>query len=58
MENLAEKKPKIYIISTILLILISFGSLAKTFENLYVAEVLVPNESGGELLVGSGNLAL
>ena len=53
MENLAEKKPKIYIISTILLILISFGSLAKTFENLYVAEVLVPNESGGELLVGS-----
>ena len=53
MGNLAEMKAKIYIISTILLILISFGSLAKTFENLYVAEVLVPNESSSELLVGS-----
>ena len=53
MGNLAETKAKIHLISTIILILISFGSLAKTFENLYVAEVLVPNESSRELLVGS-----
>ena len=53
MANLAEKKAKIHLISIILLILFSFGSRAKTFENLYVAEVLVPNESSSELLVGS-----
>ena len=53
MANLAEKKVKIHLISIILLILFSFESRAKTFENLYVAEVLVPNESSSELLVGS-----
>ena len=53
MENVTEIKTKIYLIFTLLLILFPFGSLAKTFEDLYVAEVLVPNETSRELLAGS-----
>ena len=53
MENVTEIKTKIYLIFTLLLILFPFGSLAKTFEDLYVAEVLVPNETNRELLAGS-----
>ena len=53
MENLTENKTKIYLIWTLLLVLFPFRSLAKTFEDLYIAEVLVPNETSRELFAGS-----
>ena len=53
MENVTEIKTKIYLIFTLLLILFPFRSLAKTFEDLYIAEVLVPNETSRELFAGS-----